>query len=147
MAGFHYRLERVLELRKQAVEQHKQMLARMIAATRAAQAAVLALETEQTRMNTAWCEAARTGLTPQAALDFANFTTELERRKRQAQAELERAQTEELARRALLDIAMNKQKVLEKPKARALKRYQVETGRKDQAALDEFATLRGDKKK
>jgi flagellar export protein FliJ len=141
MAGFTFRLERVLDLRRQTVEQHNRTLAKILAKLAAVTNAIEALQQEKDELNESWRAAARQ-LRPETAKHYADFAGDLERKMTAAQGELERTRKEELACRALIEQAMRQQKILEKLRTRALARYQVASDRKAQNALDEFATLR-----
>jgi flagellar export protein FliJ len=141
MAGFTFRLERVLDLRKQAVEMHNRALAKILAKLAAVMNVLEALQQEKNDLNESWRAAARQ-LRPETAKQYADFAGDLERKSVAAQAELEQVRKEELACRALIEQAMRQQKILEKLRTRAFARYQVASDRKAQNALDEFATLR-----
>jgi flagellar export protein FliJ len=138
MAGFTFRLERLLELRRQAVEQHNRELGKILAKIAAAMSVCEALRQEKEALNEAWREAARL-LRPETAVNYAEFAGVLERRTEAAQEVLARTQKEELACRALIETAMRQQKILEKLRTRALARYQAASGRQQQKVLDEFA--------
>jgi len=141
MRGFAFRLERLLDLRKHTVEQHNRFLVKILAKIASVMNAIDAVQSEKEELNQSWRAAARV-LQPQAARHYANFAGELERKLAADEGELARTQKEELACRALIEQAMRQQKILEKLRTRALARYQLASDRRQQHALDEFATLR-----
>lgn len=138
---FKFRLERLLGLRDRNVQDCRIRLAKSINAVLEAQAELHCLQKERQDLSEAWQQALHGGLRADTAQHFQRCFESLGRACELATKKAAKAQTEELACRALLDQALRKQKVLEKLRERMRARFVLESIRREQAQLDEFAVL------
>jgi flagellar protein FliJ len=139
---FTFRLERVLDLRKREVEKCEKDLAVAIEQVRLAQAVVDELRKERAALDVSWQQALKGNLDQATLQNFHSCALAFEAAINQGLVEVERLKKAELACRALLSKAMTRKKVLERLRARALKRFNDEGNKQLQNQLDDFAIMR-----
>jgi|GEM_PF-4867107 len=139
---FTFRLQRLLDLRERHVQDCQKRLAQSLIAALKAQADLQSLQAERQLLTQNWHECIRREMRPDTALHYQHCFDTLAHVCERANKILVAAQSEELAHRALLDQALRKQKVLEKVCERMRARFLLESNRREQAQLDEFAMLR-----
>ena len=142
LAHFVFRLQRLLDLREQAVKESQKRLAIAMGAVLDAQAELHCFQVERQELQASWQTAIVGGMWPEMAVSYQRCFGNLDHECQRASTKIAATQKEELACRALLDKALRQQKVLEKLRDRTKARLVLETNRREQAELDEFSVLR-----
>ena len=139
---FHFRFQRLLELREREVELWEKRLAHQMLAVCTAEAAVQRLLAERAMLDAAWHAAVATELRADAGETFQLCFQELARRDQAAARVLETVRKEEADCRAALATALGRYKALEKLRERLHVRHRQQLARQEQAALDDGVMLR-----
>ena len=142
MKRFSFRLERVLELKRQVEKRKKQELAQELQQELSLQRHRRRLSSQIERYYHELRKLQRGSFKPAETQGYYSHVFFLERKRREVGTHLQRQQRQVVTKRAELVSASRERRLLESVRERRLQEYRKELKRAEAAFLDEMATTR-----